>query len=351
MKVSKRFISVLLAAIMFVSVLAVAPLTTSALTATVSNSYITMKVGETTTVSAIATPGQNEAVVSYSWTSSDPFNVQILYNSTSPSCTIKAVNPTTFSSGAVLQCIIRYNKFSMVPPYITQQASYTVSCRVVVPEEPTQPPTSEPTKPTTAKPTQSTTAKKPTPQPTSENVSTPPAGSIGGSSSKPNTSATEPAESTNNKTKVDFSQSSYFYYRNKTDYWVVDITKKKGKTTFWSSNPSVLIVKKISDTKVKIKAKKGGTANLYAHNNGVTAYLKITVCNPSLLEKKKTLKKGKSFKIGIHGQVGKAKFKSSNKKVATVTKKGKVKAKKKGKATITVKTNGMKLKCKITVKK
>ncbi|MCH5298852.1 MAG: Ig-like domain-containing protein, partial [Ruminococcus sp.] len=64
----------------------------------------------------------------------------------------------------------------------------------------------------------------------------------------------------------------------------------------------------------------------------------------------KTLKKGKKFTLKITGGVGKAKFTSSNKKIATVNKNGKITAKKKGKATITVKTNGMKLKCKITVK-
>lgn len=47
----------------------------------------------------------------------------------------------------------------------------------------------------------------------------------------------------------------------------------------------------------------------------------------------------------------KATYSSSNKKVATVNKKGIVKAKKVGKATITVKVGKQKMKCKITVKK
>ena len=60
------------------------------------------------------------------------------------------------------------------------------------------------------------------------------------------------------------------------------------------------------------------------------------------------LVKGKTTKIKVKG--GKAKsFKSSNTKVATVTKKGKVTAKKKGKATITVKVGKKSLKCKVTV--
>lgn len=47
--------------------------------------------------------------------------------------------------------------------------------------------------------------------------------------------------------------------------------------------------------------------------------------------------------------VKKAVWKSSNKKVATVDKSGKVVAKAKGKATVTVKVNGRKLSCKVTV--
>ncbi|WP_417183579.1 Ig-like domain-containing protein [Blautia sp.] len=43
-------------------------------------------------------------------------------------------------------------------------------------------------------------------------------------------------------------------------------------------------------------------------------------------------------------------FTSSNKKVATVTSKGKVTAKKKGTAVITVKSGKIKVKCKITVR-
>ena len=44
-------------------------------------------------------------------------------------------------------------------------------------------------------------------------------------------------------------------------------------------------------------------------------------------------------------------WRTSNQKVATVNKNGKVTAKKAGKVTITVKANGKKATCKITVKK
>ena len=62
----------------------------------------------------------------------------------------------------------------------------------------------------------------------------------------------------------------------------------------------------------------------------------------TLNAKKKTLKKGKSFQIKVKLPKNTAsntiKYKSSNKKVASVSAKGKVKAVKKGKATITVTT-------------
>ena len=58
---------------------------------------------------------------------------------------------------------------------------------------------------------------------------------------------------------------------------------------------------------------------------------------------------GDSFKLKVTGTRKKPKWSSSNKKVATVNKKGIVRAKKAGKATITAKVNGKKLKCFLTV--
>ncbi len=61
------------------------------------------------------------------------------------------------------------------------------------------------------------------------------------------------------------------------------------------------------------------------------------------------LLKGKTFKLKITGTKKKVTWKSSKKKVATVSKKGKVKAKKVGTATITAKVKGKKYKCKVIV--
>lgn len=115
-----------------------------------------------------------------------------------------------------------------------------------------------------------------------------------------------------------------------------------------TSKKSVATVSK----KGVMTAKKKGKAVIKIEDNKYIYKTILTVKNPKLNASKKTLKKGKTFKLKIKGKVGKAKFKSSNKKVATVSGTGKIKAKKKGKATITVTTNGkVKLKCKITVKK
>ena len=73
--------------------------------------------------------------------------------------------------------------------------------------------------------------------------------------------------------------------------------------------------------------------------------------NIKISKKKKTLRVGDKYTLKITGTSKKVKWKSSNKKVATVNSKGKVKAKKKGTATITAKVGGKKYKCKITVKK
>lgn len=58
-----------------------------------------------------------------------------------------------------------------------------------------------------------------------------------------------------------------------------------------------------------------------------------------------------TLKLKVKGTKKKVKWSSSNKKVCTVSKKGKVKAKKTGTATIVARVKGKKLKCKIIVEK
>ena len=73
-----------------------------------------------------------------------------------------------------------------------------------------------------------------------------------------------------------------------------------------------------------------------------------------LNKSKVTLKVGKTFRLKAtvdEGSVDKITYKSSNKKIATVSSTGKIKAKKAGKVTITVKSGNVTKKCKITIKK
>lgn len=98
------------------------------------------------------------------------------------------------------------------------------------------------------------------------------------------------------------------------------------------------------------KFKKAGSVTLTATADDVTTVYNVTVKDPKLNTTKVTLKKGKTYKLTISNKVGKAVFKSSNSKVAKVSSTGKITALKKGKAVITVKTNGITLKCTVTVK-
>lgn len=67
-------------------------------------------------------------------------------------------------------------------------------------------------------------------------------------------------------------------------------------------------------------------------------------------KKKLTLTKGKHYRLKVKNASGKIIWKSTNKKIATVNKKGTVTAKRAGTAKITAKINKKKLVCKVTVR-
>lgn len=73
-----------------------------------------------------------------------------------------------------------------------------------------------------------------------------------------------------------------------------------------------------------------------------------------LNRRKLTLKKGKTFKLKVtltpKDSQDTITYKTSNKKVAKVSKSGKIKAVKKGKASITVISGEVEIVCKVTVK-
>ena len=75
----------------------------------------------------------------------------------------------------------------------------------------------------------------------------------------------------------------------------------------------------------------------------------ITLQKPSLSTKKMYFYVGGKSKLKLENADGKVKWKSSNKKIATVSSTGKVKAKTIGKATVTAICNNKQYKCKIVV--
>ncbi len=93
----------------------------------------------------------------------------------------------------------------------------------------------------------------------------------------------------------------------------------------------------------------GGMASSFPVNiNGATV---ITIVNQVKLNKTKvTLCKGETLQLKVQNSKKNISWKTSNKKVATVSQSGKVKGQKKGTAVITATVGKKNLKCKITVK-
>ncbi|MCH5299610.1 MAG: Ig-like domain-containing protein [Ruminococcus sp.] len=114
---------------------------------------------------------------------------------------------------------------------------------------------------------------------------------------------------------------------------------------FKSSNKKIATVNKNG----KITAKKKGTVTITAKGDTIDLKVTVTVKNPKLKIKSKKLNKGSTYKVVVVGKYGKATYKSSNPKVASVTSSGKIKAKKKGNAVITIKIGTAKLKLKVKV--
>ena len=123
--------------------------------------------------------------------------------------------------------------------------------------------------------------------------------------------------------------------------------------TLWeSSKPEIATV--TSDGKVT--AKKAGTCVVSSWWNsklyGVKVIVKAAAKKITITKKSSTLTVGKKLTLRLkNAKASKVKWSSSNKKVATVSKKGVVKAKKAGKTTITAKYKGRKYTCKIAVRK
>lgn len=159
-------------------------------------------------------------------------------------------------------------------------------------------------------------------------------------------STTTPTKPLVKKTTVSLARTNGSVYVKGRTTVKATVKNGKGKTTYKSNNTGVA---KVSSTGVVTGVKKG-TAVITVTNNRVSRTFKVTVKNPTLNKTTLNLKAKKNYTLKVQGKIGKVTFKSSNTKVATVNAKGKVVAKKKGNATITVKANGITLKCKVKVK-
>lgn len=130
------------------------------------------------------------------------------------------------------------------------------------------------------------------------------------------------------------------------------------KPVWTSSKPKVATVSQDGKVTPKKKGKTKITAQI-ANGKKVTWKIKVKELKAkkiSLNKKKATLHAGETLKLKAKlkpkGSTAKIKWKSSKKKVASVSKSGTVTARKKGKAVITAQLpNGKKAKCKVTVKK
>ncbi len=224
--------------------------------------------------------------------------------------------------------------------------------KVYTPEVPTEPTTEAPSTavPTTAEPTTEapTTAAPTTAEPTTEAPTTAAPTTAEPTTEAPTTAAPTTAEPTTQApttapiktTVIKKTISMYIKYKS-----TVTI-EGKSKCTYSTNNKKVAVV----STRGVITAKKAGTAVITIKATGVVVRLTVKVKNPTLNKSKLSLKKGKTFTVKVKGGSGRVTFKSSNKKVVTVSTKGKLKAIKRGTATITVTVCGIKLKCKVTVK-
>ena len=139
----------------------------------------------------------------------------------------------------------------------------------------------------------------------------------------------------------------------------VKFLSKPDQISYKSKDPSIASV----NAKGTVTGKKKGKTVITVTANGTTAKVKVTVKassaneiilnkNMKLTKKSVSLKKGKKLTIQkASGISGKVTFKSSNKKIVSVSVKGVVKAKKKGKTAILIKNGGKTAKLTVFVKK
>ncbi len=120
-----------------------------------------------------------------------------------------------------------------------------------------------------------------------------------------------------------------------------------GKTTYSSADKKIAKV----NSSGTVSGIKKGRVKITVANNGVKKSFIVNVKKPKLSKTSVKIKRGRIYNLKVVGKVGAAKFISGNKKLLKVnSKNGNYKGLASGKTYITVKTNGIKLKCKVTIK-
>lgn len=146
------------------------------------------------------------------------------------------------------------------------------------------------------------------------------------------------------KAKVQLSKTSITLIVGKTKKLTLKNAKRKVK---WSSSKSS--VAKVSSNG-KVTAKKAGTAKIIAKCSGKKYTCKVKVYKKfKLLKSSLKLVVGKTKYLDYKGGYGDIKWKSSNKKIATVDYNGEIETVKVGSCTISATRNGVTKKCKLIV--
>ena len=152
------------------------------------------------------------------------------------------------------------------------------------------------------------------------------------------------------KDTLTFAKPKVTLYKGQKKAQTAKVTGKVKAPVYTSSNTKIATVDKKTG---KVTAKAAGKVTITAKIGNLKATYTVTVKNPTL----KLTKASASVKVGKTTRItakatpsGKITYKSSNKKVATVSSNGTVKGIKKGTAKITVTCNGVSKTFKVTVK-
>ena len=152
------------------------------------------------------------------------------------------------------------------------------------------------------------------------------------------------------KDTLTFAKPKVTLYKGQKKAQTAKVTGKVKAPVYTSSNSKIATVDKKTG---KVTAKAAGKVTITAKSGSLKATYTVTVKNPTL----KLTKTSASVKVGKTTRItakatpsGKITYKSSNKKVATVSSNGTVKGIKKGTAKITVTCNGVSKTFKVTVK-